>query len=230
MFEELSHLFLNANPKSTRADYTSAIIEENCLGKQTSATRRLTNQRLGELYGLDLSIPIFRVFRSLWNLDQDGQRLLTLLCAVARDPLLSATTSSILSLPSGAEFLRDQMKTALRRTTRDRLNEGVLNKVIRNAASSWTQSGHLDGRTFKKRRSVRPTPANVAFALYLAYATGFRGMNLFNSGWIALLDCYPSAGRDLALEAKRQGFIDLNIAGDVLDINFNRLDSNTRRQ
>ncbi len=32
----------------SREDYAAAIIDGNCLGKTTAATRRLSNQRLGE--------------------------------------------------------------------------------------------------------------------------------------------------------------------------------------
>jgi len=38
------------------------------------------------------------------------------------------------------------------------------------------------------------------------------------------LDCSPAAARDLAVEAKRIGLIDLRIAGDVVDLVLDRLD------
>jgi hypothetical protein len=41
---------------ATREEYAEAIIEDNILGKQTTSTRRLTNQRLGELYGLSPAV------------------------------------------------------------------------------------------------------------------------------------------------------------------------------
>jgi hypothetical protein len=45
--------------------------------------------------------------------------------------------------------------------------------VCRNAASSWAQSGHLEGRTFKKRRKVVAPPATAAFAIYLDYRDAY---------------------------------------------------------
>jgi len=104
------------------------------------------------------------------------------------------------------------------------LSDATLDKVIRNAASSWTQSGHLSGRTFKVRRRIEPTPAAVTFALYLGAKLGFRGDELLTSGWIKALDCTPSQALDLAIEAKRLGLLDLRIAGDVFDLNLDRLD------
>src|SRR5437879_4708544 len=73
MLEEL-RLVLSAVPATAkRRDYASAIIDGNCLSKPTISTRRLTNQRLGELYGLDSSLALFRVLRRLWDADADGR-------------------------------------------------------------------------------------------------------------------------------------------------------------
>jgi hypothetical protein len=224
MLQELSVLFAATSSQSSRQDYTSAIVDENCLAKPTVSSRRLTNQRLGELYGLDPSIPLFRVFRKLWEIDEGDRRLHAILCAMARDPLLAATAPCVLSLPIGSEFRKETMRTALRQLVGERFNEGILEKVIRNIASSWTQSGHLEGRTFKIRRIVNATPASVAFAMYLAHAVGFRGAEIFVSGWMSLLDCSPTQARFLASEAKRIGLIDLRMAGDVVEINLSRLD------
>jgi hypothetical protein len=224
MLEELSAVLDATDIAGKRDDYTTAIIEANCLAKPTTATRRLSNQRLSELYALDPTVPIFRILRNLWTVDQTGRPLLALLVALARDPLLRATAPAILSLTLGSELRRDPMREALRTRVGERLNDSTLNKVVRNAASSWTQSGHLVGRTYKTRQLVQATPASLAFSLYLAYAVGFRGEELLASRWVTVLDCTLASARDLALEAKRQGFIDLRIAGDVWDLRLERLD------
>lgn len=224
MLPELSAALAATPANGSRADYAAAIIDANCLGKPTAATRRLTNQRLGELYALDPEVPLFRALRRLWQGDVAGRPLLALQCAIARDPLLAATTAPITELPPGSEFQRDAVRTALRKAVGDRLNEATLEKVIRNAAASWSQSGHLEGRTFKRRCRVSATPATVAYGLYLARLAGFRGAQLFSSGWVAVLDCTPSRARELALEAKRIGLIDLRVAGEVVDISFERLE------
>jgi hypothetical protein len=224
MLAELSALFDATTPTAKRDDYTAAIVDMNCLAKPTAASRRLTNQRIGELYSLDFGLPIFRVFRRLWNAELAGRPLLAILCAVARDPLLAATLPAILAIPVGAEFLRDETVAAVREAVGERLNESTVAKVVRNAASSWTQSGHLAGRTFKKRQKVEATATSVAFGLYLGHAVGFRGAELFTSAWIAILDCPPGQARQLAVEAKRMGLLDLRLAGDVIELNLDRLD------
>lgn len=224
MFDELTSVLERVPPEGRRQDYQRAIVDDNALSKPTSATRRLSNQRMGELYALDPEVPLFRVFRRLWKRDPMGHRLLALLVACARDPLLTASASPVLALPPGADLPRDGLRATLRAAVRDRLNEDVLDKVVRNVASSWTQSGHLEGRIFKKRRMVKATPASLAFAFFLAWHTGHRGVDLFACGWVALLDCPPADARTLAFEAKRHGYLDLRIAGDVIEVGLSRLD------
>jgi hypothetical protein len=224
MFDELTAVLAATPETASREDYAAAIVEGNCLGKATTATRRLSNQRLGELYGLDPGIPLFRVLRRLWSVDTPGRPLLALQCALARDPLLAATCRRSWRCPAGSDVQRDAIRAALKDAVDERLSEATLDKVIRNVASSWEQAGHLVGRTFKKRALVRATPGSVAFGLYLGHAVGFRGASLFATGWVSLLDCTPVAARDLAIEAKRIGLIDLRIAGDVVEFGLDRLD------
>jgi len=116
------------------------------------------------------------------------------------------------------------VRDALRDAVGDRLNDRILDKVVRNAASTWSQAGHLSGRTFKMRRRVMATPGTVAYALYLGDATGFRGLDLFATGWMAALDVDPPKARDFALAAKRLGLIDLRLSDDVFQLNVLRLD------
>ncbi len=225
MLAELTALFATVSDDGDRGQYASAIIDANCLGKPTASTRKLTNQRLGELYALDPTMPIFRALRRLWPINEAGRPLLALLVALARDPLLRASAPNIISLPAGDEFQRNPMRESLRIAVGDRLNDSTLNKVVRNASSSWTQSGHLGGRTFKLRALVKPTAAVIALALYLGYAAGFRGEELLTSAWIAVLDCTAAQARDLVDHAKRLGIIDLRSAGDVFEVGFARLDT-----
>lgn len=225
MFSELTAAFASVPARGSRADYAFAIIHDNCLQKPTAATRRATNQRLGELYTLDLAVPVFRVLRRLWDFEQFARPLLALLVALARDPLLRFTSPAVIPLSPGEDLRRDRLKDALYSKVGERLKDAVIEKIMRNAASSWTQSGHLEGRTFKIRRHVKSTPVAVALALYLAHRVGFRGENIFTSGWIKVLDCDVSTAKGLALDAKRLGLIDLRMAGDVVELNVDRLES-----
>jgi hypothetical protein len=224
MFADLEAVFVATPNGAGREAYASAIIEGNCLRKPTASTRRISNQRLGELYAMDRSCAVFRVLRRLWPVADNGRPLLALLAALARDPLLVASAQPVLSLPAEAELQRVPLREAIRDVVGDRMNDDVLDKVVRNVSSTWTQTGHLKGRTFKHRQRVQAQPQSVAFALYLGYAAGLRGEELLTSGWIAALDCSASSAKALALEAKRVGLIDLRTAGDVIEFGLERLE------
>ena len=230
MLDELKGLLRLAGSEATRAEYRSLIVDDNCLGKRTSATRRLTDQRLSELYALDGGVILFRVMRRLWADDQRGQPLLALLMVLARDPLLRFTAMPILRLRPGEELGRQALTDALNRGTGSRFNEAVLDKVVRNASSSWTQSGHLEGRSRKSRRAVSPTPAAVAFALVLGYAMGARGAVLFETLWAKALDAGADELIYLALDAKRTGYLDLKVSGGIVEISFSRLLTDEERR
>jgi len=229
MLEELTEVLAAAPSTADRDGYSAAIIVDNCLSKPTASTRRLSNQRLGELYALDPKCAVFRVLRRLWFLEERGRPLLALLAAMSRDPLLVASAAPILALPDGTEMQRSAVRDALRKVVGERLNPAVLDKVVRNTASTWTQTGHLQGRMFKIRKRVEATPCAVAMALYLGHSVGFRGDELLRSGWVAALDCSPASAQALAIEAKRLGLIDLRTSGDVLELGLDRIDPGPAR-
>ena len=111
----------------------------------------------------------------------------------------------------------------LNKCTGSRFNEATIDKVVRNTASSWTQSGHLEGRTFKIRRSVTPTPAVATFALLMGYILGARGDVLFETLWAKILDVSKEELIQIATDAKRFGYLDIKASGGIVDVSFHRL-------
>ena len=225
MLFELTDLLASVPADAARADYAAAIIEENILGKETSATRRLTNQRLGELYGLDRRLPIFRVLRRLWAIDASGRPLLAMLCALARDPMLRSTTNTVLELPVGTELIRATFVDTIREAVGSRLNASILDKVARNAGSSWSQSGHLRGRVRKIRHQVTPAAGAVALALWMGMLEGLAGEQLLDCQWTRVLDRAGGGIIDFVLQAKQIGLIHARIGGGVVEIDTRRLDA-----
>ncbi|HJX66375.1 MAG TPA: hypothetical protein VJ860_20760 [Polyangia bacterium] len=224
MVSELDALLAAAPGPVDRAAYAAAIVDANCLGKPTTSTRRHSNQRLGELYALDPHVAIFRVMRNLWKVSPKARPHLAMLVALARDPLFMASAIPVLSLPIGGELQRASVRDAVRKLTGERMSPETVDKVVRNVSSSWTQTGHLQGRTFKIRERIEAHPAAAALGLWLGHAVGFHGGDLLTSGWMAALDCTASSARGLALEAKRVGLIDLRTAGEVIEFGLERLD------
>jgi hypothetical protein len=223
MLDELSILIRMAKQDASRNEYRALIVEENCLTKRTVATRKLTDQRLGELYALDAKVLLFRIMRQLWGSDEPGRPLLAILQALARDPLLRFTATPILRLHHGNEFSRQAFTDILNKCTGSRFNEATIDKIVRNTASSWTQSGHLEGRTFKSRRSVTPTPAVATFALLMGYILGARGDVLFETLWAKILDVSKEELIQIATDAKRFGYLDIKASGGIVDVSFHRL-------
>jgi hypothetical protein len=230
MLAEL-RLLLEAVPGDMqRNDYARAVLSDNCLGKRTTATRKLSFQRLSELYGLDPDILLFRALRHLWGIDPNSQPLLALLLALARDPLLRITAASVFRTPFGDEFVRQTMTDDLSEATAGRFNDSILAKIVRNAASSWTQSGHLQGRAKKFRQQAQAAPASCAYALLLAYLMELRGQALFDNCWTKVLDLSPDVVRDLADDARRLGLLDIKQSGSIIAVSFPRLLSSNDRE
>ena len=220
MFSELTVLLDALDAKATKADFRRYIVDDNLLAKKTIATRRLAFQRLSELYAFDNDTPAFRVFRQFWDYGQEGQNLLAILCVAARDPLLRGTADVVLNTPVGEVVDKESVKAALREGTAERFNDSSLDKIARNAASSWTQSGHLSGRSIKIRQDPAVTPANTAYALFLGYLEGVRGPSLYETLWTRMLAASASKLSDMAMEASRRKWIDYRRIGRVMEVTF----------
>ena len=187
-------------------------------------------QRLSELYALDANVLLFRNMRNFSYADRSGQTILALLLALARDPLLRVTAPPVLRMRPGEELVRQPLIDALNRAVGSRLSESTLDKVVRNAASSWTQSGHLKGRNRKLRQRVTPTAASAAYALLLGHLTGTRGSALFETMWTQVLDAPPDELVNLATDARRLGFLDMSQSGGVVEVAFTRLLTSDERR
>jgi hypothetical protein len=158
MLAELTDVLGAVPAAGARQDYVGAVVEANCLRKPTTSTRRLTLQRLTELYGLDPEIAMFRVLRRLWDSDPVSHPLVALLAALARDPLLVATSQAILPLAEGIEMPRKSMSEQLRAAVGERLSDATLDKVIRgkNNLQSGEQYFLIDWHTSGSARLWPP--------------------------------------------------------------------------
>jgi hypothetical protein len=99
----------------------------------------------------------------------------------------------------------------------------MLANIGRHAASSWRQSGHLEGRSPKHRSRAICRPAAVAYALVLGRLCGTHDESLFGTFWAQLLDVPHHVLRDGALAASRMGWIEYRSAGQVTEIRLPNL-------
>lgn len=223
MLSELQMLLAACSTTASFEEYQAAVLDENVLLKDTASTRKRTLRGLRELYALDPEIRLFRTLRDLWEAEAEAQPLLALLCALARDSVLRATAPAILGAASGDMVSSETTAQAVDTVYPGRYNENTLGKIGRNTASSWTQSGHLTGRSQKMRTSVTPRPVNVAYALFLSHLCGQRGEALFRTVWARLLDRSVPELHSLAQIAARQGYLEYRHVGDVTEIGFRYL-------
>jgi len=143
-----------------------------------------------------------------------------MLSAAARDQVLRVSAESILSIPTGQKVDKPDIERHLRLAFPGRYSDDVLARTTRNLLSSWTQSGHLSGRSRKMRAQVSCGPASACYAVLLGYLQGLRGQGLLQTKWTALLDADAPQLEDLVREAWRRGLLRYNRSGDVTEITF----------
>ena len=221
MLKELKTLLSYiGRPDTKKADYQHAINDENCLGKRSGKTRVLTYRHMVDLYSLDCSNILFRALLFFWNRDTIGQPLLALLCTYARDPIFRSTASFILEIPTGAAVSRESLEEYIEEKENGRFSKATLKSTAQNINSTWTKSGHLEGRAKKIRSQAKPTAGAISYALLLGYLTGVRGQALFQTEYTKLLDCSIDRSIELAEEASRKGWIVFKRVGNVIEVLF----------
>lgn len=220
MLAELELLLAACPASATYEQYKTAILVQNVLLKRTEATRRESLRRLRELYGLSREIVVFRALRDLWDGATTEQPLLAILAALARDPLLRASAAPILTAQPGESITADKISAAVEQQLPNRLNLMTLANIGRHGASSWTQSGHLQGRMHKTRTVAVCGPVATTYALLLGYLCGARGAALFETFWALSTDAPVQNLHDHAFAASRLGWLEYRHAGTVTDIQF----------
>jgi len=220
MLAELGKVLAEVPRGSGAADYRDAILQRNVLGKTTESTRQKSLRHLRELYALDEATPIFGLLRSLHARDAASLSLLAVQVAWARDPLLRATTQPIMDASEGDRVDTFSLAAAVEATFPNQYSELNRNKIARNAASSWTQSGHLVGHAKKTRQRIKPTVAAVTMAFFLGDIAGYHGAAVFSNPWCRLLDLNSGRAKALGFDAHRAGLLNLRAVGEVVELSF----------
>jgi len=220
MLKELAALLASSPLSASRADYAQAVLVDNVLGKRSDSTRRRSLKYLRQLYVLDPSSVLFRGLRDLSSADPLSLPLLALICALARDSVFRSTAPVILSAPSGSLVDAKMLEQAVLASYPQSYSDDVVAKIGRNAAYSWTQSGHLNGRLQKTRVRARSTPAAVAYAFMVGHLADSRGQGLLTTVWGTALDAPAREIYEQAQIASKLGWIEFRRAGDVVEVGF----------
>jgi hypothetical protein len=221
MLAEIRHV-LEAEAQPTSDGLKSLVLDQNVLQKRTGSARRLSLRHLRELYGLGAPPPILRAMITLWPRAGEGQSMLALLGALAREVLLRESAEIVLAAPAGDRVKAADFVSLLEKRHSGHYTMKMIGKIARNCASSWTQSGHLKGRVRKVRGKPQVTPAAAAYAALLGSLAGFGGPALLASPWIAVLDRSPTEVRALLRRAEGDGLLRLRAGGDVFEIEVKR--------
>jgi hypothetical protein len=222
MLAELESVLRAVPLGSPAGDYRDAILVRNVLAKTTESTRKASQRLLRELYALDEATPIFGLLRQLHAVDPASLPLLAVQVVWARDPLFRATTGPILGAAEGARVETTSLVEGFEAVFPNHYSELSRNRVARNAASSWTQSGHLAGHAKKSRQRIKPTAAAVTLAVFLGQIAGFHGVEVFANPWCRLLDLTADQAKSRARDAHRAGLLDLRSVGEVIELSFPR--------
>lgn len=224
MFSELELLLEAVPAEGSPEEYRRAVLEENALLKRIDSTRNKSLRHLRELYILDRRDIRFKALRTLWDYDAPSRPLMALLAAVTRDRLLRATSELVIETPAGTPVDAGMLSGVVAASFPDLLAPGILAKVGRNAASSWTQSGHLKGRSAKVRIGVKPSVGAVVYALFLGHLSGVRGLPLYETLWARLLDAPEHELDALAFAASQRGWMEYRRMGEVAEFGFSWLE------
>ena len=220
MLAELDAVLAAVPVGSDADDYRDAILQRNVLGKTTDSTRQKSLRHLRELYSLNEPTTIFGLLRKLHAIDAASLPLLAFQVAWSRDPLFRATTQPVMDASEGERVETARLAQAFEATFPNQYSELNCNKIARNAASSWSQSGHLAGRAKKTRQQIKPTIVAVTMALFLGHIAGYHGAAIFSNPWCALLDLNVDRARAMGQEAHRAGLLNLRAVGEVVEITF----------
>jgi hypothetical protein len=224
MLSELELLLEAVPAEGSPEEYHRVILEENVLLKGSASTRKKSLRHLRELYVLDGRDSMFNALRKLWDYDPSSRPLMALLAAVTRDGLLRATSELVIETPTGTPVDARMLSGAVAASFPYLLAPGILAKVGRNAASSWTQSEHLKGKSAKVRIRVKPSVGAVVYALFLGHLFGIRGLPLYETLWARLLDAPEHELDALAFAASQRGWMEYRRMGEVAEFGFSWLE------
>jgi len=220
MIEELKELLFSRDESASKQDYEDDIVNFNILHKPTEKSRKLTFRHLVDLYGMSMDIPLFNIFRQWWELSEESQPMLALQLAIARDPILRASTSIILPLQAGEHLPREHVEAHLAQDDSDRFSPASLKSFAQNINGTWTQAGYLEGKAKKYRSQPKATYVNIAYALFLAHCHGLSGQRLFNSFWCQVLSQDKEHLFELAHRASLRGLINFKQISEVVEVTF----------
>jgi len=192
----------------------------NCLHKATANSRKLSRRHLLNLYGLDMSICLFRAFKQVWQKAPNARPMLALQLALCRDPLLRVAMPLMMQLQPGEILTRQEMEEQLEAYNPSGYSKASKKSFAQNINGSWTQAGFLQGKNKKVRTIPTVCIENVAFSLFVAHLQGYEGQRAFHTNWVKILSSNIDDLYAKAQGASRHGYLRFKHASEVVEITF----------
>ena len=223
MFQELQRVL----DFGIEDDSYQTSMEQNVLSKNTSSNQEKTNWYLKKLYRFDLNDNEFLCLKYFWiNTPLEYKPLLALVCSIANDFLLRESISVVMNTTLGEKVEIEKFEMNIEAYHPDRFSKKSKRSNAQNIASSWKQTGFIQGRM--KNIRVRPELSYqvIAFALIIGYLKGLRGDFLVTSNLVKALDVPSSKLKDYISEAASHDLLKFQSSGNVNTFSFKQLIEN----
>ena len=227
---EFKILLAASNPGFSYGDYRRLIIEDNCLAKATTSSRKRAWEELRARYTLDLENPLFRSFLTEWsNRSVNSEGSLTIYCFFAlNDKLVADLGLSYLfpklrQAPSPIRVDDIEAFLSAAKPTHPELkgwSEQTTAAVARKYAASIRDFGLAKGVYAKT--SVRPAlyAAPARFLIRALLLTGMKDLEIVSSPWFRLIGLESHEVIDALSELSRQGKLGFRMQADVVELDL----------
>ena len=226
MLPEISTVLAQLPIDAALPEIALAITADNVLAKPTNASREKSLRHLIQLYGLDPAFALFRVLRRLADEDPRCLPLMAMTCAFCRDEQLRASFELIDRLRPGQLMPRALMEQQLEDAFPGRFSPAMKKSLAQNVNTTWTESGHLSGRSKKIRAIPEPRTLASTYAMFAGYLLGLRGDLLLGSVFGRLVASDPSTITAHLSSAAARGLLRFRHGGGVMEVDFSSLLTN----
>ena len=221
MFEELQAVLDATSTNATKEDFYNAIVNENCLAKDTVKNREVSYTKLKLAYTMNPENKSFILLRRLYDLYPNDFQLTAFLCTYVRDYLLRDATNYLQTFSIGNEITSKMIEPIINELYPQKFTERMVQSLCRNLVGTFYKSGHLEGLKTKKTRAfAKANVSAVVYAAVLAHVQGKRGIYIYDNEFIRAIDCTKEAAFSLLSDADSKGIVKLRSLGDVVEIGF----------
>jgi hypothetical protein len=199
-------------------------LSKNITGKKSNSGVEKTAIYLKKLYSLDVRHQPFIAFKYFWKIAETSDKsLLAFIYAINNDDLLAESIQVLQDTKLNEKALIELFEQNIERYHPKQYSENTRKSMAQNIASSWKQSGFIEGKIKNIRTQPKISYLVACLAFLLAYLKGDRGDFLWNSIGVKALLLNESKLRDLAIECAKRDLIQYQYAGSVTAISFNNL-------